>query len=320
MSKEHKYDIGYTQINRQGLSFTVIEYRNRKDIDIEFEDGTVIEHVNVEKINQNSLFHPNYPKPSKNKPISIEQRIGESKLNNQGRKMTIIAARGAQDIDVQFENGFIVEHTQYQLFGRGAICNPFFPNLYGVGYMGMRTNYKDSKKYARQYEIWSSMMKRCYNENCARHTWYEDCKVAEEWHCFANFLNWYDAHYYELPEGMGDVDLDKDIKHHNNKVYSPDTCILVPAAINRRIYHRITSSSNLPLGVTYDKKTGKYKARGKIDKKDVHFGKYDTIEEAFQRVKLEKESEIRKAAELYKPYMPQEVYDAVMNYEVEITD
>lgn len=95
---------------------------------------------------------------------------------------------------------------------------------------------------------------------------------------------------------------------------------MVPAAINRRIYHRITSYSDLPLGVTYDKRTGKYKARGRIDRKDVHFGKYDTIEEAFQRVKLEKENEIRKAAELYKPYMPQEVYDVVINYKVEITD
>lgn len=184
----------------------------------------------------------------------------------------------------------------------------------------MKTYYKEAKEYKRQLEVWTSMLKRCYNENCERHTWYENCTVAEEWHCFANFLKWYNEHYYELPDGMGDLDLDKDMKSHNNKVYGPDTCLLIPAAINRRIYHRITSSSDLPLGVTYDKKTGKYKARGRIDKKDVCFGKYDTIEEAFQRVKLEKENEIRKAAELYRPYMPQEVYDAVINYKVEITD
>lgn len=234
--------------------------------------------------------------------------------------MTIIAYRGAADIDVQFESKFVVDHTEYKLFERGTICDPFFQSLCGVGYMGMRTSYKGADKYARQYEVWSSMMKRCYNENCKRHTWYEDCIVAEEWHCFANFLKWYNEHYYELPDGMGYLDLDKDMKSHNNKVYGPDTCLLIPAAINRRIYHRITSSSDLPLGVTYDKKTGKYKARGRIDKKDVYFGKYDTIEEAFQRVKLEKENEICKAAELYKPYMPQEVYDAVINYKVEITD
>lgn len=319
MGKERKYDVGYTQTNKQGLKFTIIAYRNRTDIDIEFEDGFKMEHIRVEKINQNTLKHPDYPMPKSNR-TPIEKRLGETKCNNQGSEMTIIAYRKESNIDVQFSNGFIVEHTQYQLFERGAILDPFYPTYSGVGYLGMKTYYKEAKEYKRQLEVWTSMLKRCYNENCERHTWYEDCTVAEEWHCFANFLKWYNEHYYELPDGMGDLDLDKDMKSHNNKVYGPDTCLLIPAAINRRIYHRITSSSNLPLGVTYDKKTGKYKARGKIDKKDVHFGKYDTIEEAFQRVKLEKESEIRKAAELYKPYMPQEVYDAVMNYEVEITD
>lgn len=319
MSKEHKYDVGYTQTNRQGLTYEVITYRNNKDIDVKFQDGLVIEHTKVTKLNQNTIFHPDYPIPKINKTPS-EKRLGETRKNKQGRKMTIIAYRGATDIDVQFENKFVVDHTEYKLFEMGTICDPFFPSLYGVGYMGMRTSYKGADKYARQYEVWNSMMKRCYNENCERHTWYEDCTVAEEWHCFANFLKWYNQHYYKLPDGMGDLDLDKDMKSHNNKVYGPDTCLLIPAAINRRIYHRITSSSDLPLGVTYDKKTGKYKARGRINKKDVYFGKYDTIEEAFQRVKLEKENEIRKAAELYKPYMPQEVYDAVINYKVEITD
>jgi hypothetical protein len=319
MSKEHKYDVGYKQTNRQGLTYEVITYRNNKDIDVKFQDGLVIEHTKVTKLNQNTIFHPDYPIPKINKTPS-EKRLGETRKNKQGRKMTIIAYRGAADIDVQFESKFVVDHTEYKLFERGTICDPFFQSLCGVGYMGMRTSYKGADKYARQYEVWSSMMKRCYNENCKRHTWYEDCIVAEEWHCFANFLKWYNEHYYELPDGMGDLDLDKDMKSHNNKVYGPDTCLLIPAAINRRIYHRITSSSDLPLGVTYDKKTGKYKARGRIDKKDVYFGKYDTIEEAFQRVKLEKENEICKAAELYKPYMPQEVYDAVINYKVEITD
>ena len=319
MGNARKYEVGYTQTNRQGLNFTVIEYRNRKDIDIQFEDGLIIEHIPVTKINQNTLNHPDYPIVSlKRTPVS--ERLGEIKLNNQGRKMAIIAYRTESDIDVQFENGFIVTNTQYQLFERGTISDPFFPTFYGVGYMGMRTNYKDSSRYSRQHEVWSSMMKRCYNKNCTRHTWYEDCRVAEEWHNFANFLKWYNDHYYELPEGMGEVDLDKDIKYHNNKIYGPDTCLLVPAAINRRIYHRITSYTGLPLGVTYDEKSGRYKARGRADKKDKFFGYYNTVEEAFARVKLEKEKEIRKAAELYKPYMPEEVYNAVINYKVEITD
>jgi hypothetical protein len=168
MGEARKYTVGYTQTNRQGLNYTVIEYRNRKDIDVEFEDGLIVEHIPVTKINQNTLYHPNYPIPKLEK-TSVDQRLGETRDNNQGRKMTIVAYRGAEDIDVKFENGFVVEHTLYQLFTRGTISDPFYPSLYGVGYMGMRTPYKKSSEYARPYEVWSSMMKRCYNENCTRH-------------------------------------------------------------------------------------------------------------------------------------------------------
>lgn len=319
MGIEHKYDVGFTQTNRQGLSYTVIAYRNHKDIDVQFEDGLIIEHIPATRLNQNTLNHPDYPIVTV-KRTPKNRRLGETKLNNQGRKMTVVRYRVDSDIDVQFENGFVVEHTQYQLFERGTIIDPFCPSLYGVGYMGMRTPYKKSQEYARAYEVWSSMMKRCYNKNCARHTWYTDCEVDERWHNFANFFKWYNEHYYNLPEGMGDVDLDKDMKFHNNKIYGPDTCLLIPAPINRMIYHRITTQSNLPLGVTYNKKNGLYRARGRIDRKDVLFGYYPTIEEAFARVKFEKEREIRKTAELYKPYMPEEVYEVVINYQVEITD
>lgn len=319
MGNTHKYDVGYTKTNRQGLSYKVITYRNTKDVDVEFEDGLVIKHIPVTKLNQDTLYHPEYPIPKLNK-TPVDQRLGEKRKNKQGREMTIIEYRGAEDIDVMLESGFIVEHTEYQLFERGHISDPFFPSLYGVGYMGMRTPYKKSSEYEKPYEVWSSMMKRCYNKNCTRHTWYEDCEVVKEWHNFATFLKWYNDHYYTLPDGMGDVDLDKDIKIHKNRVYGPDTCLLVPAAINRMLYHRITSHTGLPLGVTYDKKFNRYKARGRIDKKDKFFGFYNTIEDAFNRVKMEKEKEIHKVAEVYKPYVPKYIYDAIINYEVMIDD
>lgn len=319
MSKEHKYDVGYKQTNRQGLTYEVITYRNNKDIDVKFQDGLVIEHTKVTKLNQNTIFHPDYPIPKINKTPS-EKRLGETRKNKQGRKMTIIAYRGAADIDVQFESKFVVDHTEYKLFERGTICDPFFQSLCGVGYMGMRTSYKGADKYARQYEVWSSMMKRCYNENCKRHTWYEDCIVAEEWHCFANFLKWYEEHYYELPDGMGRIELDKDFKVKECRVYGPDTCLLIPQRINGAKPKTRTINREFPIGMTYQASKGKYKIRISKYGEDTVIGYYDTPEKAFAVLKEEKEKELHRLAELYKPYIPQEVYDAVINYKVEITD
>lgn len=249
-----------------------------------------------------------------------KDRTGMVSVNNQGAKMTITKYVNAQDIEVTFESGFVVEHTQMQLFTRGSILDPYFKSQYGIGYMGMKTFYNKANEYKRQHSVWHSMLKRCYSEECKQYIWYDNCEVCEEWHNFSNFLQWYNDNSYELPEGMGTVDLDKDIKYHNNRIYSPDTCLLIPATINRMIDHRRTIFTGLPLGVSIDKKTSKYKARGRIDKIDKHFGIYDTIEEAFAVVKYEKEKELRKVAEIYKPYMPSEVYQAIINYEFLIDD
>lgn len=319
MANTHKYDVGYTQTNRQGLTFTVIAYRDRKDIDVQFEDGFIIEHIRVEKINQNTLRHPEYSMPKRDK-TPIKQRLGEVRKNSQGQNMTIIAYRGANDIDIQFDNGFIVRHTQYQLFERGTISDPFFPSVCGVGYMGMRTEYMDSKKYAKEHEVWIGMMKRCYNEDYGRHPWYEGCTVAEEWHSFANFLKWYNEHYYELPEGMGRIELDKDFKVKECRIYGPDTCLLVPQRINGAKPKTRTVDREFPIGMTYQKKKGKYRVRMNKYGEDTIIGFYDTVQEAFAVLKEEKEKELHRLAELYKPYIPEEVYNAVINYEVEITD
>lgn len=314
-----KYCVGYTQTNKQGLTYKVIEYIDRDNISVQFDDGFIVEHIPVTKINQNTLYHPDYPIP-KLKRTPIEERVGETKNNNQGRKMTIINYRSANDIDVQFENGFIVEHTQYQLFERGSVSDPFFPTFYGVGYMGMRTTYTKSGEYAKPHEIWSSMIKRCYNEKCQRHKWYEDCIVDKRWHNFATFYKWWKDNYYELPDGMGRVELDKDFKDKHSRIYGPHNCLLIPQRINGAVPKRRTIDKEFPIGITFNKEKQKYHVRVTLNGKDTHIGNYNTFEEAFSVFKSTKESELKRLAELYKPYIPKEVYDAVINYRVEITD
>ena len=53
-----------------------------------------------------------------------KDRTGETAVANNGQKMTIIAYRGAQDIDVQFEDRYVVHNKSYTAFKRGTIKNP----------------------------------------------------------------------------------------------------------------------------------------------------------------------------------------------------
>ena len=113
--------------------------------------------------------------------------------------------------------------------------------------------------------------------------------------------------------------LDKDILHKGNKIYGPDSCCIIPTAINCLFTGQ--RNRDLPLGVSLFKRTGKYcvsypvygsTKRPKVCK--------DTPEEAFQIYKINKEKYIKCIADEYKQYIPKEVYDALYEYEVEITD
>ena len=57
--------------------------------------------------------------------------------------------------------------------------------------------------------------------------------------------------------------LDKDILCKGNKVYSSETCVFVPARINSIILNSQNRRGDLPVGVNYNKKTGKYRAQYK---------------------------------------------------------
>lgn len=54
-----------------------------------------------------------------------KDRTGETNLNTQGEKMTIIAYRCYEDIDVQFEDNTINYNKSYGSFKKGEIKHPF---------------------------------------------------------------------------------------------------------------------------------------------------------------------------------------------------
>ena len=108
-----------TNINNQGLKMIIIAYRGANDIDVQFEDGTIVENKQYNHFLKGIISYPNYYK---------KNRIGETNVNGQGIKMTIIDYRNNNDIDVQFEDGTIVEHKQYDNFLKGSIAHFSYHN------------------------------------------------------------------------------------------------------------------------------------------------------------------------------------------------
>ncbi|UGO50602.1 HNH endonuclease [Bacillus phage vB_BanS_Sophrita] len=246
----------------------------------------------------------------------FNDRTGESNTNNYGSKMTIIKYDGANDIIVEFENGYR-KQTSYNSFKEGVVKTPYDKTVHGTGYVG-EGNYqiydKDNKsKKTKSYEVWSSMIRRCYSEEFQRkHPSYVDCTVCLEWHNYQIFSDWFQSNYYEI-EGE-QMNLDKDILIKGNKIYNPESSIFVPKKINSLFPKVDARRGSTPIGVQFIYNT--YRAYSS----NQYLGTYSTSEEAFIAYKRYKENVIKDVANEYMGKIPLKLYYALMTYEVEITD
>lgn len=254
------------------------------------------------------------------------ERIGETVINKFGSVITLIEYNEANDITVKFDNGYIVK-TIYDSFSKGKLEDVFEKTIYGIGYLG-NGKYKTrfGNKNSKQYSTWHCMLTRCYSEEYhLRQPTYIGCTVCEEWHNFQNFAKWYDENYYEIDNIENKMQLDKDILFKRNKIYSPDTCCFVPKRINVLFQKTNKKRGNLPIGVSLNKITNKEfnkyisSANNKYCKK-VTIGYFSTPEEAFRVYKNFKENVLKEVADEYKGNIPQKLYEAMYNYEVDITD
>jgi hypothetical protein len=213
--------------------------------------------------------------------ISPEKRIGMIGKNTYGSSMEVVEYINSSNIWVRFEKGNLV-HTSMTAFCRGDVKNVYDRSVYGIGFLG-EGKYKVSinQKRTPQYQTWQTMLQRCYSEKLhKRQPTYKDCYVAEEWHNFQNFAAWYDENYYEIEGEV--MSLDKDILIKGNKIYSPEKCIFVPKRINSLFLKSDKSRGNLPIGVSFDINRKMYTACCTFNERNVHYGLYDSPEEAFK--------------------------------------
>lgn len=179
---------------------------------------------------------------------------------------------------------------------------------YGVG----RVLTDEYVYHEEAYKVWQEMLRRCYTD---RFKAYRGCSICDEWLIYDNFRDWF---YLRYKEGY---QIDKDWIVQGNKIYSPQTCCLVPPSINSLIVNYRGRKNGLPVGVCCDKRVRKYYPKMCHDGKKTTFGGYfDTPEGAFAVYKKSKESHIRQIAEEYKNEIEPRVYEAMLRYEVKLDE
>lgn len=114
------YKVGDSKLMNCGMSATIIEKRNYRDIDVRFENGCIIEKTETKMFHSGSIKYTNY-KPIRK--IRTTNRLGEQRLMNCRMMAKIIEYRQCDEIDVEFEDGLIVKNVTYKNFLLGSIHN-----------------------------------------------------------------------------------------------------------------------------------------------------------------------------------------------------
>lgn len=314
--RQRESRVGEERLNNNGELMKIIKYNKAKDITVEFQDEY------KETINTS---YANFIKGKVENPHERLCRLNEETINKQGYLMKIVQYNKANDIVVEFQDKYKTRiKTTYQQFKNKGLRNPLHAGVYGVGVKGSKHPSRINNKITIEYGIWYSMISRCYNKKFhLRESTYKECQVCNEWLFFDNFYNWlHEQENFETLSKNNNLELDKDILVKGNKIYSPETCCLVPHRVNMLFVKANSLRSNLPIGVRkmgiYDKYTAEYEH----DRRHIYVGAYETVEETFLAYKFHKEETIKNVAqeEYAKGNITKQCYDAMMNYEVEITD
>lgn len=195
-----------------------------------------------------------------------------------------------------------------------------------VGGIGTNNNEYPSKrdgKLIKEYDLWKTMLRRCAEKCWNEYPTYAGTTCSENFKSYTFFYEW-----CQEQVGFGRKDengkcwnLDKDLLVKGNKLYSEDTCVFVPASINTLLVKNDADRGELPIGTCLHTITKKFMAQcqdGSGQQKNL--GYFHSAQEAFQAYKIFKEAYIKKVANDYRTQLDPRAYQALMNYQVEVTD
>lgn len=105
------------------------------------------------------------------------------------------------------------------------------------------------------YSCWHDIIGRTSSERIKeKRNCYADVSVCKEWTKFLNFRAWW------IKNQVDGWQIDKDIIT-DKRIYSPDTCIFVPASINLFMVDSRSIRGDCPIGVYLDSARGMFMSR-----------------------------------------------------------
>ena len=255
--------------------------------------------------------------------ISYKDCVGKVCKSLNSGDFKILKYNGTANVEIQFLNTGFKTVVRLGDIRNGRVRDPYSPSVFGVGLLGTKYPSEVNGVKTKEYVLWADMLRRCYSEGFKKkRPTYEGCEVSENFKYYEYFYEWCNKQIGFGNDGNGNpFHLDKDLLIKGNKVYSETTCVFLPQEINALLTKRTTSRGRYLIGVYWCNKGKAFRAQVSKNKgKRERLGYFNTEIEAFKAYKTAKETFVKEQANKWKSQIDPRAYEALMNYQVEITD
>ena len=251
--------------------------------------------------------------------ISYKDCVGKVGKSLNSGDFKIVKYNDYGNVEIQFLKTGFEATVQLGSIRNGEVKDPYSPSVFGVGVVGTKYPSMINGVQTKEYELWKSMLRRCYNSTYQKkHPTYEGCEVSNNFKSYEYFYEWC---HKQIGFDNDGFHLDKDLLIKGNKVYSEDSCVFIPQEINTLLTKSTASRGEHLIGVCWHKARKAFMAQvGKGKGKLKHLGYFKTEIEAFNAYKTAKESFIKEQAEKWEGKIDDRAYNALMSYEVNIYD
>ena len=173
-----------------------------------------------------------FMKELEDKSIDLIYGVGSIHKTNEGFEIKIINKPSVRKREIVFLDEYKFKKIVYtHAIQKGAIKNPYKPNVAGVGFFGEGDFFAENDI---KYNTWKNIIIRSNDMRYKKENLsYINTSVDIFWHNYQNFAKW---HMENFPYNIKNIkfEVDKDLLQFNkkNKIYSKDTCIFLPHSVN----------------------------------------------------------------------------------------
>ena len=255
--------------------------------------------------------------------VSYKDCVGKVFKSLNSGDFKIVKYNNKKNVEIQFSKTGYETTVELGSIRKGEVKDLYSPSVFGIGITGTKYSPSINGVKTKEYMLWYSMLTRCYSDTSKKQRpTYEGCEVSENFKYYEYFYEWCNKQIGFDNDGNGNpFHLDKDLLTKGNKVYSESTCVFIPQEVNTLLIKRTASRGKHLIGVCWHNANKVFVSRVNKNKgKQEYLGCFKTELEAFNAYKVAKESFIKEQAKKWKGQIDDRAYEALINYQVEITD